>query len=55
MINDGLTCSFTGVHMGTYGNQTAEEFGLSREAQDEWAYRSHQKAIEAIEEGIICG
>jgi acetyl-CoA C-acetyltransferase len=51
MIHDGLSCSFTGVHMGTYGNSTAEEFGLSREAQDEWAFRSHQRAIAAIESG----
>ena len=51
MVHDGLTCSFTGVHMGTYGNSTAEEFQLSREKQDEWAYRSHQRAIAAIESG----
>ena len=53
MIHDGLTCSFTGVHMGHMEISTAEELGLSREAQDEWAYRSHQKAIEAIEKGIF--
>ncbi|WP_330949161.1 acetyl-CoA C-acetyltransferase [Virgibacillus sp. MG-45] len=51
MMHDGLTCSFTGVHMGNYGNLTAEEFSLTREAQDEWAYQSHQRAIKAIEEG----
>ncbi|WP_066310157.1 acetyl-CoA C-acetyltransferase [Bacillus sp. FJAT-29814] len=51
MIHDGLSCSFTGVHMGTYGNSTAEEMGLSREAQDEWSLRSHKRAIEAIESG----
>src|SRR5699024_6505812 len=51
MIHDGLTCSFTGVHMGTYGNSTASEFNLTREAQDEWALRSHERAIEAIEKG----
>lgn len=51
MIHDGLSCSFNGVHMGTYGNRTADELGLSREAQDEWAYRSHQRAVEAVEEG----
>ncbi|WP_042463651.1 acetyl-CoA C-acetyltransferase [Neobacillus dielmonensis] len=51
MINDGLSCSFTGVHMGTYGNSTAEDLEISREAQDEWAYRSHQRAIAAIESG----
>ncbi|MDW4528544.1 acetyl-CoA C-acetyltransferase [Rossellomorea marisflavi] len=47
MVHDGLTCSFNGVHMGTYGNSTAKEFGLSREEQDEWALRSHQRAVEA--------
>lgn len=51
MIHDGLTCSFEGVHMGTYGNRTAEKFNLTREAQDEWSYRSHKRAIEAIEAG----
>lgn len=53
MIHDGLSCSFTGVHMGTYGNQTAEELSISREEQDSWAYRSHVKAIEAIESGKL--
>lgn len=51
MIHDGLTCSFNNVHMGSYGNGTAEEFNVSREEQDEWAYRSHQRAVNAIEEG----
>src|SRR5699024_9547076 len=49
MVHDGLTCSFKGVHMGTYGNSTAEEYNLTREDQDEWSYRSHQRAIDAIE------
>ncbi|OEH93234.1 acetyl-CoA C-acetyltransferase [Bacillus solimangrovi] len=51
MVHDGLTCSFKGVHMGTYGNSTAKEFELTREQQDEWANRSHQRALAAIEEG----
>ncbi|WP_419954972.1 acetyl-CoA C-acetyltransferase [Neobacillus niacini] len=53
MIHDGLSCSFTGVHMGTYGNSTAKEMEISREAQDQWALRSHQRAIAAIEGGIF--
>ncbi len=53
VINDGLSCSFTGVHMGTYGNQTAEDLDLSRQSQDEWSLRSHQKANQAIENGIF--
>lgn len=51
MISDGLTCSFTGAHMGTYGNSTAEELEITREEQDEWAFRSHERAIAAIESG----
>ncbi|WP_026691624.1 acetyl-CoA C-acetyltransferase [Alteribacter aurantiacus] len=51
MIHDGLTCTFTGVHMGNYGNKTASEYELTREAQDEWSYRSHQRATEAISTG----
>lgn len=53
MIHDGLSCSFTGVHMGTYGNSTAKEMEISREAQDQWALRSHERAISAIESGKL--
>ncbi|WP_088036753.1 acetyl-CoA C-acetyltransferase [Evansella clarkii] len=53
MIHDGLTCTFTGVHMGNYGNNVAKEHGLTREAQDEWSYQSHQKTARAIEEGKL--
>lgn len=55
MIYDGLSCSFhpKRVHMGTYGNSTAETFELSREKQDEWSYRSHSRALKAIESGIF--
>jgi acetyl-CoA C-acetyltransferase len=51
MVHDGLTCSFTGAHMGTYGNSTAEEMEVSRKEQDLWSYRSHERAIAAIESG----
>ncbi|MFV8826291.1 acetyl-CoA C-acetyltransferase [Alkalihalobacterium sp. APHAB7] len=51
MVHDGLTCSFNKVHMGTYGNSVAEELGLTREAQDTWACRSHERALASIEEG----
>ncbi|MCM3709313.1 acetyl-CoA C-acetyltransferase [Sporosarcina luteola] len=53
MIYDGLSCSFSPdrVHMGTYGNKTAGEFSLTREMQDEWSLRSHERANAAIDEG----
>ena len=49
MVHDGLSCSFhpDKVHMGTYGNSTAETFELTRERQDEWSARSHERAIKA--------
>ncbi|GKV57976.1 acetyl-CoA acetyltransferase [Sporosarcina sp. NCCP-2222] len=55
MIYDGLSCSFSPerVHMGTYGNRTAEEFSISREQQDEWSLRSHERALNAIDEGFF--
>lgn len=49
MIHDGLTCSFQNVHMGTYGNAVAKEYGISRQEQDKWALRSHKRAIAARE------
>ena len=53
MIYDGLSCSFSPdrVHMGTYGNKTASEFSLTRETQDEWSLRSHERANAAIDAG----
>lgn len=55
MIYDGLSCSFSEnhVHMGTYGNDNAKTFQLSRRRQDEWALRSHQLAIAAIDRGAF--
>ncbi|MDH4422936.1 acetyl-CoA C-acetyltransferase [Bacillus cereus] len=50
-VADGLTCAFSGIHMGVYGGEVAKEDGISREAQDEWAYRSHQRAVSAHKEG----
>lgn len=51
MVHDGLTDAYEHVHMGIFGGETAAEYNISREEQDEWAYRSHQRAIKAIDEG----
>src|SRR5699024_7866404 len=51
MIDDRVTCYFKGFHMGTYGNDTAEEYALTMESQDDWSYGSHQHAVQEIEEG----
>jgi acetyl-CoA C-acetyltransferase len=51
MIHDGLECAFDKVRMIVHGTRVAEEFGISRNAQDEWAMRSHQRAIHARNQG----
>ena len=43
----------TGLTMGDAAEKMARENGISREAQDEYAYASHQKAIEAWEKGVF--
>jgi acetyl-CoA C-acetyltransferase len=51
MIHDGLWCAFEQCHMGVSGEYVAETYGVSREAQDEYAAASHQKAARAAAEG----
>lgn len=51
MIHDGLQCAFHNVHMAVHGSTVAKEYGITREAQDEWALRSHQRAVAAIDSG----
>lgn len=55
VIYDGLSCAFdvTRPHMGNYGNSTAKEFSLSREEQDAWSARSHERALQAVEKGYF--
>jgi acetyl-CoA C-acetyltransferase len=51
MIKDGLWCAFCDIHMGSHAEYTAKKAGVSREMQDEFAARSHAKAVAAIENG----
>jgi acetyl-CoA C-acetyltransferase len=51
MVNDGLWDIYNDFHMGMTAEKVANELGVSREAQDEFAARSHQKAAEATEAG----
>jgi acetyl-CoA C-acetyltransferase len=51
MTHDGLTSTFDQRHMVEQASFVSRELGISREDQDAWALRSHQRAIEAIEEG----
>jgi acetyl-CoA C-acetyltransferase len=51
MIHDGLWCAFEHCHMGVSGEYVAEQFGVSRAAQDAYAADSHQKAARAAADG----
>jgi acetyl-CoA C-acetyltransferase len=42
----------TGLSMGQHCELMAREWGISRQAQDELAYRSHQNAAKAYDEGF---
>jgi acetyl-CoA C-acetyltransferase len=48
VVFDGLWSSFTNQHMGCSAEFIAEQFHLTREELDEYAYHSQRKAIEAI-------
>lgn len=50
MVHDGLTCAFHNVHMAVHGSNVAREYVLTREEQDAWALRSHERAIAAIDQ-----
>ncbi len=51
MIHDGLWDIFNNYHMGITAENVAEQYGLSREQQDEFGLMSQQRAARAIEEG----
>jgi acetyl-CoA C-acetyltransferase len=51
MVFDGLTSTFDGLHMVAQASMVSRELGISREEQDEWAYRSHQRAAAAQDAG----
>ena len=50
-VQDGLWCAVEGCHMGTHAERVAISNKVSREDQDEFALRSHQRAVAAIDEG----
>nr|QEG96779.1 Tt_ThlM2 [Expression vector pLT_228]QEG96782.1 Tt_ThlM2 [Expression vector pLT_229] len=51
MVYDGLTDVFYQYNMGITAENLAEKYGISREEQDEFAYRSQKLASEAISSG----
>ena len=45
MTHDGLTSTFDNRHMVEQASFVSRELGISREDQDRWALRSHQRAV----------
>jgi acetyl-CoA C-acetyltransferase len=53
MIHDGLTDAYDRLHMVQHNSLVSRELGISREEQDAWAYRSHQRAAAAQDAGRL--
>ncbi len=53
MVHDGLRSSFDGRHMVEQASFVSRELGISREDQDAWALRSHERAVRAIDDGLF--
>jgi acetyl-CoA C-acetyltransferase len=51
MIHDGLWCAFDAVHMGSGTEKYTGQHEISRQAQDELAAGSHERAAAAIKDG----
>jgi acetyl-CoA C-acetyltransferase len=53
MIWDGLRSTFDESHMVEQAARVNRELGITREEQDGWALRSHERAARAQDEGIF--
>jgi acetyl-CoA C-acetyltransferase len=53
MLHDGLIDAFNDIHMGVTAENVADEYGIARNEQDEFAAQSQQKAERAIADGLF--
>ena len=53
MTHDGLTSTFDKRHMVEQASFVSRELGISREDQDMWALRSHERAVKATDAGLF--
>lgn len=51
MVAEGLTCAMEGCHMGVTAENIVAQYGISREAQDNFSAESQSRALSAISEG----
>jgi acetyl-CoA C-acetyltransferase len=50
-VHDGLWCATCDVHMGIHAERVASKHDVTRQAQDEFALRSHERALAAQADG----
>ena len=53
MTHDGLYCAFDSCMMGDTSDTRNDELGVTRDEQDEWAARSHERAAAATDSGAF--
>jgi acetyl-CoA C-acetyltransferase len=53
MVYDGLWDAFYNRHMAIHGSETSDEFGFTREDNDEWGFLSQKRAVAAMEAGKL--
>jgi acetyl-CoA C-acetyltransferase len=53
MVHDGLTNPFSGKQMFVEATEVGDELEMTRADMDRWALRSHQRAIQATDEGRL--
>ncbi len=53
LANDGLVDAYDKQAMGIYADRTAEKYGFTREAQDEFAIQSYKRSADSTEKGVF--
>ncbi|MBV9817976.1 MAG: acetyl-CoA C-acetyltransferase [Solirubrobacterales bacterium] len=53
MVSDGLTNPFSGKQMAQEATEVADEFEMTRADMDQWALRSHERAVKSTDDGKL--
>ncbi len=53
MIKDGLWDSYNKCHMGNFADQTAKQYGYTREQCDAFSIDSYEKVLQAQKDGVF--
>jgi len=53
MIKDGLWDSYNNCHMGNFADQTAKQYGYTREQCDAFSIASYEKVLQAQKDGVF--